>query len=279
MRARSALFTLFGDVVRPAGGEAWLSTITTCMQTLGFRREAVRTALHRMTVEGWVQPRREGRYAAYQLTDRGVARLEAAAARIYRLRSQAWDGRWRLLLAPTLSADGLIAELEWLGYGSVQPGVWAHPHPHPEVARTLLAEVADGVTWLEGAQVESDAALAARAWSLADLQGRHRSFLADWEDVSVPGDPEAAFAMRLRLVHEWRTFLFLDPGLPAEVLPEVWPGFAAAEVFAEVYETLREPSWAFYAQVQRGAPTPPGAVGIVPAASPFAQGLAALHQA
>ena len=28
MRARSALFTLFGDVVRPMGGEAWLSTIT-----------------------------------------------------------------------------------------------------------------------------------------------------------------------------------------------------------------------------------------------------------
>ena len=36
MRARSALFTLFGDVVRPMGGEAWLSTITAAMGTLAF---------------------------------------------------------------------------------------------------------------------------------------------------------------------------------------------------------------------------------------------------
>ena len=276
MKARSALFTLFGDVVRPAGGEAWLSTITTCMQTVGFRREAVRTALHRMSVEGWVKPRRAGRFAAYQLTDRGVERLEAAAERIYRLRTQSWDGRWRLLLAPSLADPGVIAELEWIGYGSVQPGVWVHPHPHPDAARTLLAAAGADVTWLEGARVEDDAVLAARAWSLADLEASHLSFLADWQGVAVPTDPEAAFAMRLRLVHRWRTFLFLDPGLPAEVLPGAWPGFAAASVFAEVYERLREPSWAFYAALQDAAPAPRGLGAPTVADSPFAQGLAAL---
>lgn len=278
MKARSALFTLFGDVVRPAGGEAWLSTISTCMQTLGFRREAVRTALHRMSAEGWVQPRREGRYAAYRLTDRGVARLEAAAERIYRLRSQAWDGRWRLLLAPSLTDTQVIAELEWIGYGRLQPGVWVHPHPHPAAARSLLTGIPAEVTWLEGGVAEGDAALAARAWSLADLEDSHRSFLADWQGVTVPADPEEAFAMRLRLVHRWRTFLFLDPGLPAEVLPDGWPGFTAARVFAETYEVLRTPSWAFYADAQHGAPTQVEEIALAAAASPFAQGLAALHQ-
>ncbi|MGC4109499.1 MAG: PaaX family transcriptional regulator C-terminal domain-containing protein [Nocardioides sp.] len=34
-----------------------------------------------------------------------------------------------------------------------------------------------------------------------------------------------------RLVHEWRKFLFDDPGLPAELLPSDWPGFAAADLF------------------------------------------------
>ncbi|WP_018655608.1 PaaX family transcriptional regulator C-terminal domain-containing protein [Actinomadura flavalba] len=42
---------------------------------------------------------------------------------------------------------------------------------------------------------------------------------------------EQAFATRTRLVHEWRKFLFEDPGLPAELLPEGWPGSAAARRF------------------------------------------------
>lgn len=285
MKARSALFTLFGDVVRPAGGEAWLATITACMQTVGFRREAVRTALHRMTAEGWVTPRREGRYAAYQLTDRGVARLEEAAARIYRLRSQAWDGRWRLLLAPSLAEAEVVATLRWIGYGQVQPGVWAHPHPHPEAARRLLAGTGAGAgagagaaTWVEAATVADDARLAAAAWSLADLQALHEGFIAQWGATAIPSVPAEAFALRLRLVHGWRKFLFLDPGLPAELLPRDWPGFAAAGVFRDTYEALRASSWAYFHDLQRQGPPGGSAPGVVDDASPFARGLAALHQ-
>ncbi len=45
-----------------------------------------------------------------------------------------------------------------------------------------------------------------------------------------PAD-EQAFAVRSRLVHEWRKFLFRDPGLPATLLPEDWPGTRAARFF------------------------------------------------
>ena len=280
LRARSALFTLFGDVVRPAGGEAWLSTITACMQTVGFRPEAVRTALHRMGAEGWVAPRREGRYAAYQLTERGVARLEEAAARIYRLRSQPWDGRWRLLLADDLAEPSVTATLEWIGYGRLQPGAWVHPQPHAASTRALVEAAGAAATWLDDARTDDDAALAARAWALADLRASHEAFLRDWADVARPTDPAEAFATRLRLVHEWRKFLFADPGLPAEVLPSDWPGFTAAERFRDVYESLRAPSWAFYAglQQQAGGSSRAVAQAIADDASPFAQGLAALQQ-
>lgn len=45
-------------------------------------------------------------------------------------------------------------------------------------------------------------------------------------------DPdEQAFAVRSRLVHEWRKFLFHDPWLPEELLPADWPGTAAARFF------------------------------------------------
>ncbi|MGI9016506.1 MAG: PaaX family transcriptional regulator [Euzebya sp.] len=278
MKARSALFTLFGDVVRPAGGEAWLSTISACMATVGFSSQAVRTALHRMSAEGWVEPRREGRYAAYGLTKRGLERLEEAAKRIYRLRSLEWDGCWRLLLAPGLSAAAAIAELEWIGYGQVQPGVWAYPHPHPSAARAVIRRCEVPSTWVDHARVADDRALAATAWALPELRQHHLAFLQDWGQVAIPSAPADIFAMRLRLVHQWRSFLFLDPGLPPEVLPTAWAGFTAATTFATVYEQLREPSWAFFAAVQRQAATPVSANRIIQSASPFAQGLAALHQ-
>ena len=35
------------------------------------------------------------------------------------------------------------------------------------------------------------------------------------------------------LVHEWRKFLFTDPGLPAELLPAGWVGHDAATFFAQ----------------------------------------------
>ena len=45
-------------------------------------------------------------------------------------------------------------------------------------------------------------------------------------------EDEAAFAARFHLVHEWRKFLFADPGLPDALLPDDWPGQDAAELFA-----------------------------------------------
>ncbi len=46
-----------------------------------------------------------------------------------------------------------------------------------------------------------------------------------------PMSDERAFALRSSLVHEWRKFLFVDPGLPEQLLPEDWPGKAAAAFF------------------------------------------------
>jgi phenylacetic acid degradation operon negative regulatory protein len=42
---------------------------------------------------------------------------------------------------------------------------------------------------------------------------------------------EIVFAQRSALVHEWRKFLFTDPGLPAALLPAPWPGRDAAGFF------------------------------------------------
>ncbi|HWH33623.1 MAG TPA: PaaX family transcriptional regulator C-terminal domain-containing protein [Egibacteraceae bacterium] len=248
MRARSALFTLFGDVVRPHGGEAWLSTLTAYMDALGFTAEATRTALHRMSAEGWVEPRRAGRFAAYRLTARGEARLEEAAERIYRLRAADWDKHWRLLVHRGALPAAVVRELGWVGFGRLTPDVWVSPHPHDAHLDELLAaagllEAVHRFTSAAGGDADR---IVAEAWDLSRLRAGHEEFLRQWARAKPPRDPRRAFAQRVRLVHHWRGFLFSDPGLPDALLPDDWRGEQATAVFQQRHAELRERSepWA-----------------------------------
>lgn len=288
MHARSALFTLFGDVVRPAGGEAWLGVLTECMGTLGFTPEATRTALHRMTAEGWVEPRREGRYAAYRLTARGVDRLAEAAARIYRLRAEAWDGRWRLLISSSAGDSAELAPaLHWQGFGRLTRDTWISPHEHGARLDALLR--AHGLdqsairfsTQPATGPSAQDPRIVRAAWDLDELQAAHTAFLERWSTQTPPDDPRAALGLRLALVHHWRSFLFLDPGLPLALLPGDWSGTAAAAAFRDLYEAVSPAAWRWYDDLVGDAALAQGLALPDPVHheddSPFARGLAALE--
>lgn len=287
MRARSALFTLFGDVVRPAGGDAWLSTLTGCMDALGFSAEATRTALHRMAAEGWVTPTRVGRYAAYRLTPLGVDRLEEAATRIYRLRAAEWDRRWRLLIGLPAGRDPQLSRaLTWMGFGQLSADVWASPHPHGQRLTRLLdghpgAVSTVGFVAESAADEDADQRIVATAWDLAELRRAHAEFIDRWHDAVAGDEPRAAFTTRIQLVHHWRSFLFLDPGLPAALLPADWLGDDAAKIFRTLYEAVDAGAWRFYDQlVAAGPPLPVTANPDAAApgdASAFARGLDALQ--
>lgn len=259
MRARSALFTLFGDVVRPRGGEAWLTSLTAAMGTLGFTAQATRTALHRMGTDGWVEPRRSGRYAAYRLTARGEDRLEEAAERIFRLRAAPWDGRWRLLELPLPAEDPARAALRWMGFGQLRDALWVSPHDHGDRLTVLLDEHGATPTALAfdatgSAGPGDDSRIVARAWDLSALRAAHEGFLEEWSARSEPPDEPAAFATRIRLVHHWRSFLFLDPGLPAALLPSDWPGDDATACFHRRYAEVAEPAARWWAATAADAP-------------------------
>ena len=261
MRARSALFTIFGDVVHPAGGEAWLSTLTSYMDTLGFSPEATRTALHRMAADGWVEPRRAGRYAAYRLTARGEARLDEAAQRIYRLRAEPWDKQWRLLVHRPAGRAGMprpvARELAWVGFGRLTGDVWISPHPHDAHVDELLqsAGLLEQVHRFTTSSGSDDGRLVEAAWDLSELRAGHQEFLRRWSHARAPARAREAFADRVRLVHHWRGFLFLDPGLPEALLPEDWLGQEATALFQRRHEALCDRSVAWVAEQSQGGPS------------------------
>ena len=88
------------------------------------------------------------------------------------------------------------------------------------------------------------AALVLRAWDLTALGSAYERWL-DEARVLVggaragAGSDVEAYATRCQLVHEWRKFLFTDPGLPSDLLPPGWPGERAAAYFTAEAERLR----------------------------------------
>jgi phenylacetic acid degradation operon negative regulatory protein len=243
VRARSALFDVYGGHLRERGGAATIAALVRLLEPLGFAAPAVRTAVSRTVRQGWLQPTRLPDGPGYAMTPRGERRLDEAAARIYRTRPSTWDGRWHVVVLEEMpgrdSRDHLASELQLLGYGALGPVTWIAPRPSPELADVLAAEEVSARTF-HGSHDGADVELAAKAWDLAELGRDYAAFVAHWRPaVSVVDDSDdaAAFAASQRLLHAWRKFLFRDPGLPAELLPPDWPGHAAASFFDE--QTLR----------------------------------------
>src|SRR5215218_4044799 len=98
MQARSALFDLYGDHLRPRGGRAAVAALVRLLAPLGIAAPAVRTAVSRMVRQGWLEPIRMPEGPGYALTPRAVRRLDEAATRIYRTRQTEWDGSWQVIV-------------------------------------------------------------------------------------------------------------------------------------------------------------------------------------
>jgi phenylacetic acid degradation operon negative regulatory protein len=85
--------------------------------------------------------------------------------------------------------------------------------------------------------------LVRRAWNLDELGAAYERFIEEQQQrlatVTARSRDEEAYAARFRLVHAWRSFLFRDPQLPPELLPERWPGTAAASFFDRHAARLR----------------------------------------
>jgi phenylacetic acid degradation operon negative regulatory protein len=249
VQARSALFDLYGDHLRPRGGRAPVAALVRLLSPLGIAAPAVRTAISRMVRQGWLLPVRLLGGPGYQLSVKAVHRLDEAAARIYRTNRLTWDGHFDLVLLtpPEQRADRarVAATLAYLGYGRLDPATWVAPRPAPE-ADDLLKEAGvafERFTAIHTAGTDGSAALVRRAWDLGALADAYGQFVSDQQEALRDAGPltsdEAAYAVRFRLVHAWRTFLFRDPQLPPALLPPDWAGTDAAAFFDHHATRLR----------------------------------------
>src|SRR5260370_3114631 len=70
-RTGSIVITVFGDAIVPRGGSVWLGTLLKFFETLEIDSSVVRTAMSRLTADGWVERSKVGRNSFYRLVRRG----------------------------------------------------------------------------------------------------------------------------------------------------------------------------------------------------------------
>jgi phenylacetic acid degradation operon negative regulatory protein len=238
------LFTLLGEFVLPGDGTAWTSAVLAALGRLGVEEKATRQALMRTAAAGWLAAQKQGRRTRWRLTGNARKLLTDGAERIYSFAGPArdWDGRWLLVFVRIPESDRrarhvMRSRLSWAGFGSLGPGVWVSPHPEREAeAIGVLREagVAAGASVFTATRsgLGNARVMVAAAWELSVIEEEYRRFL----DAFGTRDPGDALTGQIELVHAWRRFPSIDPGLPPELLPDRWSGLEAARLFTDRHE-------------------------------------------
>lgn len=194
---------------------AWATAAELLRLTSDFdiREQTVRVALTRMVSAGDLVRSADG----YRLSDRLLARQRRQDDAIDpRLRR--WDGTWTTLVITSVGHDArtraaLRNTLQDNRFGELREGVWLRPD---NLDASLPEDVTDRVRVLH-ARDDDAAGLAARLWDLAGWAADGRRLL---DDMAAARDIPARFVTAAAIVRHLRT----DPVLPAELLPEDWPG-------------------------------------------------------
>src|SRR5438270_8082185 len=263
--ARSLLLTVLGEYVLPRGDAVWQEALVGALTALGYSSQAARQALARSSRDGWLVTERQGRRARIRLSEPTAELLRSGARRIYSFGEPwEWDGRWLVLVVrvPEERRDvrhQVRARLAWAGLGSLGGGVWLTPHVERqgELAAAFQDEpAADATSFVATVgSLGTPGALAAAGWDLEAVREHYAAFIADFRAVR-PSSPQACFRLQTLLVHAWRKFPFLDPDLPAELLPASWPRRRAHELFLARHESWATPARAYFEELEAGRSAP-----------------------
>jgi phenylacetic acid degradation operon negative regulatory protein len=240
-----------------------VATLIRLLADIGIDEPAARSAISRLKRRGILESQRYGGAAGYQLSAEAQAILHEGDERIFRRQRAAPADGWVLAVFSVPESERhrrhvLRSELARLGFGMVAPGVWIVPaHPQDTTAETLRRLGLDGYADLFRAEhlaFGDPAAKIRRWWDLDELERQYGAFIGAHERALEDGQlsgPEA-FAGYVRLLTDWRRLPYLDPGLPAELLPDGWIGIRAAGLFFALRERLEEPARAYVRAVTSG---------------------------
>lgn len=269
MNAKRTIFELYFEYIQHFGSSITPRSILRFTSELGISPTAARAAICRLVKQGWLQRATSDKQTFYALTPVGRERLEEIRLRVFSPPHGTWDGQWTILTYSVPERlghhrDRLRRELTFLGFGSITPGTWISPNALVDVTlRHLSLRKLDQYVHLFRARQAShqpDSALIMRCYNLDAVQRRYGLFIKNWrgyrEKISAASRPSdsVCFVAKMRLLYDFGDFLYLDPFLPSELLPQGWLGLDAWRLFRDSYLLLVEPALAFFESCFEGLP-------------------------
>ncbi len=186
----------------------------------GIREPTLRVALTRMVGAGDLVRSADG----YRLSDRLLARQRRQDDALDpKLRP--WDGTWTTLIITSVGTAartraGLRIALQDRRFAELREGVWMRP---ANLSVQLTDELRARLRVL-CARDDDPAGLVAALWDLPTWSRTGRRLLDDM--AGAPEVPER-FVVAAAMVRH----LLADPVLPAELLPDDWPGAALRQAY------------------------------------------------
>jgi len=279
-KTKSLIITLFGDAIAPHGGAMRLGDLVSVFGQFGVNERLVRTSVFRLAKEGWLVAKRQGRRSVYSLTPNGMLQFQRAYKRVYSDQYRQWDGSWTLVcMPPKRDASPVWAklghELEWEGFGRIAPNVFGHPSPGLGALRELLdsLQLSNRVFVLSARSLDVFATLPLtklidESWDLQSLEKGYHEFTRRFAPFgnSHPAPKltrSESFIVRTLMIHWFRRVTLHDPQIPAEMLPDQWPGHFAYELCHRIYQMIYRDAEDFLAQTVNASG------GVLPELSPW----------
>ncbi|MCX4789904.1 PaaX family transcriptional regulator [Streptomyces sp. NBC_01221] len=262
VQPRQLIVTVYGLYARDTGGWMSVASLIQLLADLGVEAPTVRSSVSRLKRAGLLEAESVSGAAGYRISPETERILRDGDPRIFAARRATVDEGWVLVVFSVPESERakrhtLRTQLTRLGFGSVSAGVWIAPgHVHGEaedmLARHGLRSYADlfRADYLSVAG-GGDGGLSAKVrswWDTVRLQRLYVAFLAAHRPAAeriAGGSPltdREAFTTYIRVLTDWRRLVYLDPGVPRELLPAEWSGTEASELFDELHTRLAGPA-------------------------------------
>ncbi|WP_037140313.1 PaaX family transcriptional regulator [Rhodococcoides fascians] len=238
--ARSVLVSVLGELVAPYRRPVRTAALLHVLMGLGFGEPASRQAIARAGASGLLTAERDGRETKWNLTEQAHRLFAEGITRVFPDATGAgrWDGRWLVVIAPIPESHRavrkkLYAAFRWAGFGNPSPGVWVTPHVDRLAEATAVIEslgLSSNTMSFIGSPASvgiSEDDLVQRSWDLDEVARTYDQLLASFDERGDLSGEKALMA-HLELVDALRHTPYIDPHLPAALLPD-WAGLGAVK--------------------------------------------------
>lgn len=179
----------------------------------------------------------------YRLTEKGFTDL-CLNFPFFRFLKDSWDRKWRIISYEIPETkreirDRLRREMQGWGLGPWHRSFWLTPHPVIENLRQLVVgkEEEKYIQAFEADYVFGDREiLIEKVWEKSVLDKKYRQLFKDWHQILSSGD-EKLIKFR-KIIGGYIELLKIDPGLPKELIGQVWIGFEGWSIFKEIRSIL-----------------------------------------